>query len=391
MNITSDSFQCTSVRPQCLSEAPGKYFPPRTKFNLSQPWCNEGALYQSWEYRYQWCKLDHIDQYIINRKLVCHCLNHLFQDCVPFSDNENCTMIFGSILSLQFLTTSIGIILNTIIVTIFCKRRPVRRKIPNILLANQAIADLFNAGVFGLQRQTVSLILMTEKERSSAAIIISNAATTITLSSSIFLYTIIAIERYLSIYFPLWSRVHVMKKHIWASIIVSWLMSFVFGGLLALRSLLEGEFHRLGILYVLIYILMVSLAVLVTILFISTFTKAFLSLRSHLKIQFDSINSASKGRIDACKKQLHLTTVFLLMFIVFASVNVPLSVVLSPGSTSSYALYEIILSLLILTSLLNPILTLSFQKQFRVLQPRTQTNSSMMSNPIEMQQVEAMN
>ena len=388
MNITSESSPCTFLRPQCLTEAPGNYSPPRTKFKLLQPWCNNGALYQSLDYRYERCKLDHIDQYVINRKLVCHCLNDVFHDCVPFSSYGKCMMIFGSILSVQLLMIITGVILNSIILTNFCRRGAMRKKIPNILLANQAVADLFNAGVFGVQLVVNQLILIIEKEDFMAATIISNAAGTITVSSSIFLYTIIAIERYLSIYFPLWSRVHVNKRHILASVMIAWLLSFVLGVCLGLR----GVFPMLRILYLLLYILMASLAVLITILFISTFIKAYISLRSHLNIKSYSTNSISQGRHYQSKKKLHLTAVFFVMFMVFLIVYFPLSIVLSPGSKSSLALYEVILTLLLCTSLLNPALTMIFQKQFRLLQPLPQTNSRVgsknnKSNNIKMKQV----
>ena len=46
------------------------------------------------------------------------------------------------------LLALLGTILNSILVVIFVRRKRTRRKIPNILLLNQAITDLLNTSVF---------------------------------------------------------------------------------------------------------------------------------------------------------------------------------------------------------------------------------------------------
>ena len=163
MGFALRSRQCTYQRPKCLTEAPGNFSTPSTIFELSQPWCNDGKEIQAWAYNYKLCKLDNIDQFMAHDSLWCHCLESLFLHCTTFSNLSRCKNTFYFMACLQLLLIIVNLILNTIIVSVFKKRSSVRRSIPNILLCNQAIADLFNGGINGIISITYMIILMISK------------------------------------------------------------------------------------------------------------------------------------------------------------------------------------------------------------------------------------
>ena len=307
---------------------------------------------------------------MVNGYLICQCLKNFFRDCVPFSNDHRCKTIFYGIMSVQLLLIITGLILNSIIVSVFCKQANVREKIPNILLFHQAIADLFNGGVYGITRVTYLMVKKIDKKFVWAIQSIFYAAFIISLLSSIFLCTVIAIHRFVSIYFPIWHRVHLTERHVQALIIVIWLVPIPF-------VILYLIYYKIIILW-LIYTLIAPLVIIITVLFISTFIKAFLSL------QIQSINSTPHQR--SSKRQLRLSLLFLVMFMEFALVYIPQTLIFS-GTVGggSDTLLGIMFTLLLLTSVVNPILTLSFRKQFRIFQSRTRPNNNRNGFQMQMQ------
>ena len=197
------------------------------------------------------------------------------------------------------------------------------------------------------------------------------------VSSSLLLYTLIAIERFLSICFPLWHRVNLTKKHIWTSIAVIWSLSVVFS--LFYSMLFSQGLNELKNASLMMYILIILFIVIVTIFFISTFVKASLSLH------FSSTTSAHQQRNHSYKKQLHLTVVFFVMFSAFAMVYIPVTLIFTVVEYQSTHVYTVLmLTFIQLTSVLNPVLTLAFKKQFRVQQSRPQAKNN--RNNVEVQQ-----
>ena len=149
-------------------------------------------------------------------------MNESHPDCVPWSPDRPCKTIFYVIVSVQLVITTVGIILNLTIVIVFCRRASLRKKIPYVLLFNQAVADLFNAACFGISMETILLSNLINGNRPSALIGVMGISLIMTTLSSLLLFTLIAFERLLSIYLPLWHRVHVLKKHIWIAVVMIW-------------------------------------------------------------------------------------------------------------------------------------------------------------------------
>ena len=130
------------------------------------------------------------------------------------------------------------------------------------------------------------------------------------------------------------------------------------------------------IIFWLIYFWVAPLVMFITILFISTFIKAFLSLRPQ--------PTRPTLQQSTFKRQLRLTVVFLIMFMEFSMIYIPQTLNFSDmvelGGDASLG---IMFTLLLVTSVVNPVLTLCFRKQFRIFQSRTQPNRN--RNNVELQ------
>ena len=271
-----------------------------------------------------------------------------------------------------------GIVLNLIIVTSFWRRRIVRSSIPNVLLFNQSVADLFNVAGYGVARTTFRLLVHFNLRYDIAELVLLFFWST-TIFSSALLHNVIATERLLSISFPLWHRVYLLKKHIWISVTVLWTVSIVIGFCNIIIEILNVK----RIIFTWFVNISICLSVgITTILFIITFIKALVSIKSE---PTQSISNRTNW-----KKQLRLTAIFFVMFISFAIVYLPLmAIALALTSTPTSGVvglaWTIIQMCFLLTSVINPVLTLCFKTQFRPC--RANADSRRNRQNIEMHQI----
>ena len=250
--------------------------------------------------------------------------------------------------TIQLVKVIIGLTLNLIVVICFSKRPLVRKKIPTVLLFNQAIVDLFNGVVYGVSYVIYTVLIELKDENLEVASLVMTFFRSMTLFSSILLYAVIALERFLAIAYPLWHRVHVSKKHIWIAVLSSWIITIV----LSVFNQLFKTLMR--------FILMSLMIVINIILFVATFIKAKYS----TNLQPGESNQLS----ISLRKQFRLTMVFFAMFMAFIIVYIPLLtcfVLRMFNHDVGIIWYEVINSLLLLTSVLNPSLTISFKKELR--------------------------
>ena len=99
-------------------------------------------------------------------------------------------------------------------------------KLASLLLLPQAVADTVTCVVCGIPGQILNLIILIQgyfPNHTKLLIILS----TLSVIASLLIFTIIAIERCLSVCMPFWHRVNVEKKHIWVPIITAWLFSVI--------------------------------------------------------------------------------------------------------------------------------------------------------------------
>ena len=141
-------------------------------------------------------------------------------------------------------------------------------------------------------------------------------------------------------------------------------MSVTFGCLVVIWRL--EKLDRFGlIIFSWLLATLTGLSVLISlILFIGTFIKAFHALHSN----------STNHRVS--KKQFRLTGLFFIMFLVFAIVYTPLTILGGHvvRSLVKRIVPEILLTVTLLPSTLNPALTLIFNKQFRIHKSRAHIN-----------------
>ena len=149
-------------------------------------------------------------------------VNNTFQDCVAEYENTKCQRIFIVIISTQTVISITSLSLNLIIVRSFYRKPSLRRKNPSILLFNQAIGDLVNMIAY-LLPNTVHMLYQVINHRVSLNFYKMNIGFLyLTLVSSMALFAVISIERFLSIYKPLWSKIYVQKRHLWRAVCLAW-------------------------------------------------------------------------------------------------------------------------------------------------------------------------
>ena len=347
MNTSTD---CTKMPPKCLTRAPIAY----RLYNVTQSLCNDGGeVVRSWYYLYESCEVDRIDLFQENQVSHCLCIENLLRHCRSTSNHSSCKVFFYSLVSVQLVAIVLGLILNLTITFSFCKKPALRQKLPNILLLNQALADNFNCGIYGISNM-IELLFQLNDVRQPINFDVRYAFLPLTLFSSLCLYLIIALERFLSTHNPLWHRVNVRKKHIWVSVTTAWLLSIFITTMYIICSLCTTVFFM-------IFILLSITVAMITLLFIITFIKAFRAVSNRPS------NSTQLSIVS--KKQFQSTIVSFIMFLAFAVVYSPLIVLLIYSIRD-----EITLTLLMLTSILNPLLTLYFKKEFRLRNAPSQVN-----------------
>ena len=311
MLAMNGSTECTRMASKCLTQAPIAY----KLFNSTQYLCDDGGKEVTrWFYEYESCKVDRIDLFQENQVSHCLCIENLLRHCRSTSNYSSCKVFFYSLVSVQLVAIVLGLILNLTITFSFCKKPALRQKLPNILLLNQALADNFNCGIYGTSNM-IELLFQLNDVRQLINFDVRYAFLPLTLFSSLCLYLIIALERFLSTHYPLWHRVNVRKKHIWVSVTTAWLLSIFITTMYIICSLCTTVF-------VMIFILLSITVAIITLLFIIIFIKVFRAVSNRPS------NSTQLSEHIVSKKQFQLTIVFFTMFLAFAVVYSPLIVLL---------------------------------------------------------------
>ena len=348
--MNNDS-NCTMSVPVCLSDQNG---------DSGIKLCANNIMFnKTIYYNYESCPRDSIVQLKVRDGINCQC-HDLMTQCVPENRLwQKCYHFFIGIGSAQIAIIIIGVLLNCIIMHSFYRKVNLKKKIPNILLANQAFADLVNLIIYGLPnfvRALDRLIHVISLPHSISHII--EYALLLTIASSVILFFIIALDRFIAIHNPLWHRANVNKKHIWAGIVGAWLVAIA----LTITSIaihqegldLESPFGKFLI------VLLGILITLVTVLHVCTFIKAFKSFYWNPDVSTNQIWKHPK-------KQFRLVLMFIIMYCIFSVGFFPLMISFASKEGHSFELKsQIIFSLFIAISVLNPLLTLCLKSQFRI-------------------------
>ena len=337
MSCTANVTKCLAVANQFLDS------------NITL--CNNTAINRI-VYNYKTCDKDSVVQINNEDHLECVCITSPMNGCEVNVLSIECKSSMYIISSVQAAIAFLGIAFNLLVCLTYYRRKVTRKKIPNILLVNQALADLFNCIMYALPT-TVRAILYLYKNDISFNVMkaipqyllpMINVIGFVSIASSVNVYTIVAFERLLAIVKPLWHHANVRKRHIWGAIVIAWFLSFN----LSIPVLLVSSY----IIYIkcMQAILIVVMAVITT-LFCITWYKALKQIQMNQKLGRNTSNA---------KKELHLTKLFAAMYVLFLLTYFPIALADLKNPT-----IKIKVLLFNLTAMINPIFTLTLKQDFR--------------------------
>ena len=248
----------------------------------------------------------------------------------------------------------LGVILNSIVIAQYLKFSSIRKRLAHILLLNQAVADLVNCLVYLTPLIVTHFHNVTYREYPNILDPLFGSAAFLSFSSSLYLFLIIAIERYLSIVKPLWHRINVRRVHICRSIRILWLLAIIFACVSFYFYIKSYNGERDPLVYYTTVLQVKSglIILLVSALFALTFYKALVSIRGrHLP------GDAQTQK----KKEFMLTATFTIMYVSFFVCFLPFIFADASKKSPKNRLKILCFSL---TSIMNPILTLRVWKEF---------------------------
>ena len=295
----------------------------------------------------------------------------------------------------QILAGVVGLILNIVVVSVFFRRKKIQRKVGNILLTTQAVADLYNTAfnaipyAFYYLSKTGTYYHMSKAEEATFRKI-SRALIIFSFSSSLHLFTLISIERYLCLTKPIWHRQTVTKAWILKGLVIVLFASLILGPVgQAFVAIGNVPLFLLGVWIVTVLGLIIVVSVLIGL----SFAKARKIVRGKKKHQMQRVEKSQDDNIDQVKNQkakkqsekdkkvFRLTLIFFIMYAVFLLAFVPLLVAAglwaASGEVPVIAL-NVSTFLFIVTSIINPILILTLRDDFKI--SLRKTNSKVTDN-----------
>ena len=293
----------------------------------------------------------------------------IFKQCLASYNDPPCRDLFIGIAALQIVIFVLGSSLNTVIICSFYRKPFLRKKIPNILLFNQAVADLVNMMIYLLTKLIHLLYQISTNHMIVSFQKLNIAFLYLSVVSSVLLFAVISIERFLSIFMPLWHRIHIQRHHLWYTVLSAWVIVTLMTTAIIATMFHEStsekweKFEDLVKYNFALGVIVVFMMFMITIVFSLNFFQALKSLRSQsIQTTSDQIRS---------KKQFRLTLIFLMMFIVFVLTFIPgvYAAQTKLCYSHSHSLFNVcnqtFICTFILTSIYNPILTLCLKREFR--------------------------
>ena len=220
------------------------------------------------------------------------------------------------------IVSLLGLLFNSFIVVLYCRRRAIRRKLTNVLLVNQALIDIFNCAVFCPAYSLNAALYYIDVPRKHVYIrIISNTFQQFSYMSSILNLVPLALDRCFAISYPLKHRQFLTKRVILIAIAMVWSVSFclaLIDGYIMDRTYIHGidEVHLDNLYFVLTCIYHISFALLVVV---NSFTyyKASKAVRKHCRMTIPSQNYNQTRTTMKIQKEQKLMVMFMIIFGVF--------------------------------------------------------------------------
>ena len=335
---------CNSFPPKCISNGEESI--------LS---CKHGEKMIDMYFQYQSCALEKTAQWSNDSGFICTCIHNPFEDCrAEMFRNRVCQSAFTAIIIMQASVIVLALIFNSIVVHAFVKKTSMRKKIPNVLLFMQALVDFINCIVYAFPSPILIIIQQSYKTVMSFMLPMEKATLILSASSSMWLFLIIAGERFISLHKPIWHRLNICSRHIWIVAAVASMLSIVTSTAAAATL----HFQHYDTVYV--YLLKAALCfffLVVTILYAWSFKIAYKSKYTGAEANQESLQS---------KKEFRLVLLFISMYFIFIISLVSLLFTAAMDDDFYNVHTQVNLLIFTMTSLFNPLLTLWLKKDFRI-------------------------
>ena len=268
-----------------------------------------------------------------------------------------------------------GLIFNFIVIVLFCKRPYIRRKLPNILLFNQALVDLFNCAIF-CPMYTCNAVLYYYGGRTVYIRIVSNTFQQLSYMSSILNLLPLALDRCFAISAPLRHRRFVTRRVVLVSIALVWFVSLciacVYGYIVDQTYIRDMHNDHLNNFYFAFTVIHLAVFILVIIVYAFTYYKSRKAVHHNCRIAVvrDPNCTAEDIRIQKEQKLLRMfMAIFVVFFVAFSPGLVFFMLLNFAGMKFTQVMDVVDASSVIgmaVSSVVNPVLTLFMKDDFRV-------------------------
>ena len=258
-----------------------------------------------------------------------------------YNDTKANRKLFSVLLILLSIT---GIALNLYIIIRYISKRQVQIKTSNTLLAHQALVDGVN--IFCYIAPAIFFLMKPTGSPSSAATIMFTLYH-ISAYSSLFSFAMVALERWLAIWRPIWHRQHVTRSNILHCVIVVWVTTIAVTVDYAITASLKKSTKRFRMYAMLVFVLFI---LIISVLFLMSYIRARVTVMAQNQ--------------ESIRKDLKLAVVFSLMYFIFLCVTATITINITfPSTKTTY----VQLFAFVVSSTLNPIITILLRQDFKIL------------------------
>ena len=240
----------------------------------------------------------------------------------------------------------IGGICNAMVLLFFMKRAAIRRKVANLLFMHQALVDLLHCLLFMLPwgcfkmfvslqgsstviaEQTVTVSIdgnfsTTQPTNGMALFVGFEMLLIFPLSGGLSGITqvVTAMERYLAICWPFRHRQHVTRTRCVKILILAWLITLIYAAALA-YTITKQSFVLIKVGFIACLVAQAFFCVI----YIVTYYRARQSVRNKMVTGPKKKTNMDANSIKHAKKELRLTIIFMVMFLVWIILGVPLHI-----------------------------------------------------------------
>ena len=261
-----------------------------------------------------------------------------------------------------------ALVLNCAICCSFARKRSLHSKNPCLLLLSQSLVYLAHCLIHALPNIIILIhFTVTKKVKDDIngklpqSYQIVNGTLIFTAACNVFLFTIAAIERFISLYSPVWHRIYVTKSEVLKAVGVAWFAATTLYAIALVIGTLDSSrrsnkyWHTFKHFE---HIILIIILVIVTLLYIVTYILAYRLVHCR--------SADTEEIVDHWKKELRLLSLLTATYFVYLVGLVPLLATSSLMDQYYQLRHQVLQLIFTLTAVVNPLLMMYMNADFRV-------------------------